>query len=496
VKNSDLNSIPKSEQGSALLAALCLAIVFAISISSYIAMCYLSLGVSTRAMANDHCQELAEAGLEHALYSFNYLDWTGWNQTTSGVTTTYSAALTMTPGGFVATATSPTAFTFGNGAIGTVNLTMKATSGVLNSISSQGQMYLPTWSTTQDSTVPTMSRTITASGAATNGASPVFVNAVAATTGLVRFQYGGFVDSYDSGPAASPQAYSTSNAGWSAVVLSKYFPTSGGSTVRLTNANINGYAAGYDSTAPSSTNWLSYGGSATIQGKNPSNLIDSSRLLTTPVPYQPVFPEATINTNGSLPLAACNSDNVLQYAANLGSSTPTYAIYNASGINLSSGIVTITGPTIIKVSGDIKISGNAEIDILPGASLAILSETGSVSINCNGGGGIVNSNTVPLAKSFALLGPNNTNATHTVYLNQAQPFYGVIYFPYLDVTINESGPTSAIYGSIVGQSVTLNNSPYIHYDVELRKPDSTVGDFAFSTIAAPATITSLVASVP
>src|SRR5208283_3894956 len=40
--------IPMSERGAAMLAALCLAAVFAISLTSYLALCYTSLVLSTR----------------------------------------------------------------------------------------------------------------------------------------------------------------------------------------------------------------------------------------------------------------------------------------------------------------------------------------------------------------------------------------------------------------------------------------------------------------
>jgi len=44
-----------------MLAALCLAMVFAISLSSYIALCYTSLAMSTRNLMGEHSLELAES---------------------------------------------------------------------------------------------------------------------------------------------------------------------------------------------------------------------------------------------------------------------------------------------------------------------------------------------------------------------------------------------------------------------------------------------------
>ena len=94
-----------------MLAALCLAMVFALSLSSYMALCYTSLGMSTRAIEVAHSTELAETGAEQALYALNNNDWTGW--TLSGSTATET--MTMTSGGLVLTSTNPTSLNYGNG---------------------------------------------------------------------------------------------------------------------------------------------------------------------------------------------------------------------------------------------------------------------------------------------------------------------------------------------------------------------------------------------
>jgi len=99
-------SIPKSERGAAMLAALCLAMVFALCLSSYIALCYTSLRMSTRNLMSSHSIELAEAGLEQALYAVNNNDW--------------NPALWTTAAGN-ATGTL-TGFTFENGATGSIAL--------------------------------------------------------------------------------------------------------------------------------------------------------------------------------------------------------------------------------------------------------------------------------------------------------------------------------------------------------------------------------------
>ncbi|HZZ18412.1 MAG TPA: hypothetical protein VFE25_03535, partial [Opitutaceae bacterium] len=110
----------KGERGSAMLAALCLAMVFAISLSSYIALCYSSLNMSTRSIAISHCNELGEAGVEEALYSLNTADWSLWS--ISGTTATVD--LTMTSSGFALSSGAPSPLNYGNGIHGTVEVTV------------------------------------------------------------------------------------------------------------------------------------------------------------------------------------------------------------------------------------------------------------------------------------------------------------------------------------------------------------------------------------
>jgi hypothetical protein len=481
-----------------MLAALCLAIVFAIALSSYMTLCFTSLSMSTRNVVNAHCSELAEAGVEQALYSINNGVWSGWNVAVSGSQSTMTTAMTMTESsGLVPTASSPTPLNFGNGAIGTVNITVIENLGVMSTIQSQGQMTLP-----NASTLTTITRTLTASSAPYllgNATAPVFVNAVGATTMQVIFNAGGTLDSYSSVTSlGAPQAYSSMIAGASAVVLSQDL-NSVGSTVRLNNAVVNGYAVGYDQFSPSTSNWLSYGGSGMLVGPTTQTgvYIDSSRILTTPVPYQPLSPENPPNWTQSLPLAGAPSGNILTNSCTLGSTTAPYPVYNASGINLAGGVVVITGKAVIELTGgSISMSGNAEIRLTPGASLAIYADYGSVNISCTGTGGITNTSPIPLAKNFALLSTNNTNISNTVQITQATPFFGVVYFPYLRVSVGNTGVSAPVTGSLVGESVTFTGSPILHYDVALRHPDSLQADVAFTSVASPVLIDSMVASVP
>jgi hypothetical protein len=497
--------IPKSTRGAALLAALCLALVFTIALSSYIALCYTSLAMSTRNLVNNHSQELAEAGIEQALYACNNSDWTGWTTTVGSPTggqTTAKTTMTMTSSGLVATSSSPTSLNYGNGANGTANITVIYNTGSptqIQKITSQGVMTLPTGSILSGAQ-PSISQTITYGGIGTSATAtaPLFVNAVAAMSGNVKFSSGGTLDSYNSNPSAGVyQDYSAGIAGYSAIVTSCE-TTSSSATVRLMSAVVHGYATGYDYSSPASTNWLSYTANA---GKlvgpitSSSTYVDTTRIISSPAPYQPVFSEAL--PTPTIYLGTLNYSTSLGNPAATASSPPM--IYDVNSLTLSGNTqIQIVGPVVILAYGSVSISGTGTAGIYltnKYSSLQIFQEYGSTNL---GAYGITNSNTIPttgvppLPKRVAILSTNNT--LFTVTLSMTPPFYGVIYVPYMPVTVSSS---ANIHGAIVGLSVSFTDAaPALHYDLALRSPDLSYGDAAFSYLNAPITVGNLMTSVP
>jgi len=484
-----------------MLAALCLAMVFAISLASYVALCYSSLSMSTRSIMLTHCNDLAEAGIEQALFNINNnnQDWSAWS-TSGGVAT---ANMTMTASGLVLSSSNPTPLNYGNGMTGTVALTVTNYNTSAPSISSQATFTLPV---NGGGSQTTTSGTITyaAPTSPSTAALPLFVNAVAATGSTVRFRSAGTVDSYNSNPSPGTyQVYSAAVAGYSGVLASQFNSTFSAS-VRLGNAIVHGYATGFNSVSPSSTNWLSYSASAKILGPNTpvGTSIDSTRLLTSKVPYQPWYLENLPTNFTSLPqgVGTASSDGVtINQSGTLGSTgalTPVvYSVGN--GIYLTSGqVVNIKGPVVLICYSNVVISGASEIILTtPQASLQIFLEYGTLNL---GGNGIVNSNATPLPKKVAIM--STTNLWFSASMSQTQPFYGVVYFPNLPISVSMTQP---IYGSIVGYSVTFTNSPTIHYDLALRTPMPAYTTLiplqsgaAFDNLTAPLAFSNMVASIP
>src|SRR4051812_44960289 len=143
-------SLPSSDRGAAMLAALCFSLVLAIVLSSYVTMCYRSLQMSTRNANSGHSVELAETGMEEALWALHANNWTGWSISGKTVTKTL------------------TGFTFDGSTTGSVSLT------ITNYDGTTGTRTLTATGTTTLSDCTTQSRTLTS----TSALAPLFVNAI------------------------------------------------------------------------------------------------------------------------------------------------------------------------------------------------------------------------------------------------------------------------------------------------------------------------------
>ena len=411
-----------------MLAALCLASVFAVSLSSYMTLCYTTLNVSNKNLGTSRGIELAEAGMEQALWSLDNSSWTGW--TTSGSTARKTVS----------------GFSYESGASGQFALTVTNYNTGTPTLTSVGSVTLA------DGSV--QSRTLTSSAAP----SPEFVNAIGANGGTIVFSNGGTVDSYDSSVAP----YSSGTATAKATLLSTSTSTSS-ANIQLNSITLKGYAV--TSTGTSVTHAV---------GAN----LSSASILTKAAPYQPIFTE---NTAGG------GTAYTGQTTIGFSTDTTPRVYYSNSNVNITSK-VTVNGPVILVINGNLTLTNNGQFALsntqVSGKYVASLElhVEGSLSL---GGKGINNATLIP--KRVAVVGTSGSGSS-TVTISTTQAFYGVVYFPNEPITISSS---ILIYGSVVGKSVSLTaSSPAIHYDLSLQNTDTTVGDAAFNCVTAPYAISS------
>lgn len=457
---------------------MCFTLVLALALASYQTACYYTLKTGTRNAQVVRSRQLAEAGLEEALWSLTNRNFTGWSLTSTTVgavtTVTYSKSLT----GFTYESSKVT---------GRTSITIKNYDDTNRNTT---KPIITAVGTIQNVDGTTISRTLTAttgySSSASTGRAPILANVLAATgtgtSGVVNLTTGGLtVDSYDSskGVYNSNTASPSYNAGYAAVVT-------GNTSVTVANGS---QVKGYVSTSPNSAGSavVSYGSTAKLTGPTTSSSVkvDSDRQGTSTsqiiadVPT-PSGAGITLNEpNGLVKLGTAGGSTTIYYAT-IGASAGWSGYYN-----LSSGTLEIDGPVVIVVPGNFYINGTGSIVIKSGGSLQLLI-AGSAYIYYNG-----IDNQTKLAKNLAIIG-TGTYVGNVIQFWTSTKFYGSVYAPKADVTLYGYSSASEFFGAYVGNNVTVY--PYsstalpIHYDTDLRNVVYTsIGDvttpYAVSNIA-------------
>ncbi len=441
--------------GSVTLVSLCLTTALGIALGSYLALCMHSARSSARLLNQTEVQELAQTGLEEALWALNNNNWTGSGPggNTSWTTSGANRAATLTY-------TLP-----GSNLAGQVALSVA-------DYASTG----PTWPTITSAATVTLAsgETISKSLRATTGPVPLFGNAIASASSYVSFAAGGTVDSWNSDPdndSSTPAvAYSFtagSPANYSAVVAGR---TNGTYGVVLTQAAVRGYVATFGLPVSYSTSGsppASVTGPTTPAGTN----VDTARLGKSAfVPLAPVFTVTppTVDSSGGGLLSS-----VLTLVATL-LGAPTGTVFEWNGdLNVNGGLplpllnsspsLTINTPTQFVVDGDLAIGSTGQITIAPGGSLELFVK-GDVTI---GGNGIDNQTHEP--KKLVIFCTGNSTSD-TITYTTSHDFCGAIYSENKPIDIRQN---ATFYGALLsGQYVRFGTSataPVFHYDAALRQ---------------------------
>ena len=478
------------------MVALCFVAVLAIAVTSFITMSTESMRVSDRSLQTVMSEQLAEMGLEQAIAAMNSNSWTTW--TSNGATASWTFSGSTANG----TITFPGTKYGSLGVTGSVNIRITNYNIAINAlmwnggtnyaagdtVSYGGSWYtciaantnqVPTlvayWTAltppmvhAQGIATPVTGAPIKTQLAATLTCAPLFPNAIAAAT-AVTVSAGGTFDSYDSsqgtyGQTTTPFSSSSPNIGYSAVIAGG---NTGGTAVSLTNGGtISGYVSAPSSSTSPYSPQFTYSANAIVKGTSatPSPKVDVSRVSRSP--YIPQYSIQTIS-GGSLLSLTQGSNTTIGTA---GARTPT-VYYTSGSLNFTNSAtkLTIVGPVVISVAGDISLGASGVY-----GSKIIITSTGSAVINFSGelfvgdtvsGGGIDNTQT-KIPQNLILIGTSTYNSGSYHYYWSSIPFYGVIYMPNAYVTV-WSGVT--VYGAISAQNVAFPYSAAVHYDVALRK---------------------------
>lgn len=438
---------PAARRGSVVLVALCLVTVLAVAVIGYFAVCLRTMELSNRSYCYTASEQLAEIGMEEALWSLDQAlntsgyAWSGWTLTTVGSVPTATKQLT--------------GFTVNKGLSGTVNIKVE---------------YYDT------STPFTRPPIITADGVTSlqDGSqvdkqlkaivkpASLFRNALASTAGpdapapsyysnsYVMFSNDNNVtiDSYDSqvnGGGYTPSP-STTNRSDQAIICAPY--------LKLANANILGYVAAANPSAPDPQFT-----SGTLKGFGTASgtSVDNSRISNNGV--QPDFDIVTPPQVTLLPTSGSGSIGPGSYYY----TSTNYEVPNGSTL-------TIKGPATLYIQNELIVYGTITVRSDSTGPVQIYVGRGLYVYPWFGAGSGFDNQT----KNPAYLGLFGPSPYYGSYLGQSSPFYGVIYMPRSDVYLYYGFPTwsQTIYGSIVGYHVISQNhfnSIQVHYDLNLRK---------------------------
>ncbi len=411
-------------RGSVLIVALLMAALIAMVLGSYLSLNLSSARLAKRTFYGYAALNLAEAGTEEGVWSFNHAGaaganaWGGW---------TFSAG--------AAFRTFP-AVDFGANTTGT----MKVYVDNYNPPSSAQPkvVALATVSSPNEATLTKMLEV-------TLRRRSYFANGLVAKNAVVFNGNNASVDSWNSTPDSSgtPVPYSTGVRSDHGSVASVAVQNS---AVAVNQANIFGYVA-TGGAAPQ------VGTQGTIKGANtPANVaVDPTRVSTD---FNADFATLTAPTDG---------DYIATVGATLGTAGLTTR-WRCPNITLNgSQTLTILGQvTLILTAGPgasaLSVTGNASIIIPSGSSLTIWTE-GDVKI---AGKGLGNSNAQPV--TCQLYGTNHSPLGQAIDIAGNGALKMLVYAPFGDVTINGNGD---VMGSVVARNITLTGNAAFHYDESL-----------------------------
>lgn len=413
-----------------LIVALLIMAVLALGLTSYLGMNVNSARQAQRGFQQAAAFNLAEAGAEEALWSFNQANagsgsaWDGWTVVDPAARRTFSG------------------FDLGN-ATGSVKVYVDNYSPGANSRPTV--VALASVSATGGATVEKMIEVLLRRRSR-------FSAGLMAKEAVTFSGNRASVDSWNSDPdnnaATAPVAYSAAVRRDRGSVASVSVATR---SVLINQANVWGYV--YTGGAQPD---VGRNGSITGADTPAGVTVDTSRISTD---FSATFPNVTAPVDGT-PIATLG--------ATLGTAGESTR-WRTPSISLSGKqTLTILGDvTLILTAGNgaraIDITGTASLIIPDGSSLTIYVE-GDVLI---AGRGLANANVRPA--SCLIYGTNPTDGGQSIQIAGNGALSAAVYAPNADIRINGNGD---ILGAAVGRSIDLTGNADFHYDESLGNFDS------------------------
>jgi Tfp pilus assembly protein PilX len=466
---------PDSQRGSLLIVALLLSVIIGIALVSYIRLARTALNVSNRSLYNNAAMNLAEQGLEEAMYSVN--------QSVADSSYDWVAASWTADGG--------------------ANVRRKWTSVSLSQ-NTTGEYRVYVYNNTGVVAAPKIvTRAIVTLGG--TSAAPIekwievqlaktslFASGLVAKTSIVFNGNNATVDSWnsekndDGTPRGSPVPFSNAVRRDNGTVGSISISSD---AVLTKNADVWGYVSnnsGLSGTDPGdfvSTNGSILGADSTPDATWEHSNVDPERVQTTfSAPFDAVkTPDYSAIAN----LGNIDNDLTLPRAADVGASLAAgasageyegYYFYDASKIDLVNKKLTISGKVVLRLastattvntgggSGEISIGSAGMLAVYAPGTVKIAGQGISNGVDADSPADGIQQDEMGQPKQFRLYG-TQPSGEQSITVAGNGLFSGVIYAPQGAVKITGNG---AVSGSVVANKITLDGNAQFHYDESLK----------------------------
>ncbi len=429
------------ERGSVLLVAMILSLVIAVSLGSYISLGRTNMTLSNRSFYANAAINLAETGLEQAMWSINKAvdgsasAWTGWTVSGNNAWRNFSG------------------YSFDANSTGNVRVYVQNhTLGVAPVIIARSNITPFNSSSIEKWIMVRLSKR------------SQFANGLVAKNNLTFSGGNAVVDAYDS-------RLGTYNAALGGGLFNRYERGSAGSasitvnSFSLSNSQIYGYGA----IGTSDYSGLSVGPNGLVGafGAAPGT-IDYGRITTD---FTTNFPDATGPTIVGYNIGGITNANTLPRLLDFPAADGKYH-YEVSAISLSgaatrtldilAGFDVVINVTAAAGSTGVSVTGNASINVLTGSSLEMY-------VDCDvaiAGGGIANSND---PESFYLRSTKAVGSAgaQDISISGNGQLSAVVYAPNSNVSMNGGGVSGHVYGSVIADNITVTGGSEFHYDEAL-----------------------------
>ncbi len=441
-----MNTTPRQpSRGSVLIAAMILAVLVAIALTSYLSMSITAVKLADRTFYSNASLNLAETGLEQAIWSFNQMT-AGSSTAWSSWTTTVDPTDHTTPIAY----RKWTGFTYPQNTTGEVRVYVRNynPAGSVQPVVVAESIITPPHG-------PPLTRMVQV----VLHRRSLFAMGMVAKNGITFSGNNASVDSWnsdpDNDPATPPIPYSSGIAHDAGSIGSPQVV----SAITVNNADIWGYA----SIGSPDLSGITVGPNGHVSASSPVyDGIDPSRVATDfsvnleNVGYTGPTPKdiGAITNSTTLPLSPADISPDGNY------------YYQVDGISFNNKTLTISGGNVVilmPTGYNISIGGGSgAVNIATGSTLAIYTP-GDVSIAGNGvmNGGTTTATAQP-AKDFQLYGTNTTSQSIQIAGNGV--LSGIVYAPNASIKINGNGD---VMGSYVGSVITVVGNAAFHYDESL-----------------------------